>query len=125
MSDDNVTCLPGTIQFIISDKVGVITFERVEDKRLVRLWDLALGESPLVRQVHLSRHCAGLQTRGLGVNFDVDSLAGLDPEDKFVTSDILENALGDVSVLDPNLHFGFIQGYAIQRRSVRVIFKSY
>lgn len=102
--------LPSDVELVLADKVGVVTLERIEDERLVRLWDLGLGEPPLIRQVHFDRHRAHVQARHLCVHLQVDRLGGLNAEDKLVARDIVEDTLGDVFELDPHFHLGFVQG---------------
>ena len=94
----------------MAHKVRMVTLERVKDERLIRLWDLAVPESSLVRQVHLGRHRARVQTRRLGVHLEIHRLGGLDTQDELVARNVLEDALRDVLELDPHFHLGFVQG---------------
>jgi hypothetical protein len=59
--------LPGDVQLIVPDKVGVIALERVEYERFVRFGDLGIRETPLVGEVHLHRYRARVQPWGLRV----------------------------------------------------------
>jgi hypothetical protein len=102
--------LPSDVELIVADKVGVITLERVENKRLVRLWDLVVGEPPLIRQVHFGRHRVRVQARHLCVHLQVNRLGGLDADDELVARDVFEDTLSDVLELDTNFHLGFVQG---------------
>ncbi len=99
------------IELIVAHKVGVIALECVEDERLVRLRDLIFHESPLVRQVHLGRQCARVQTRHLGVHLEVHGFRGLNAQDELVATDIFENTRGDILELNSHFHLGVIQGF--------------
>lgn len=102
--------LPSVVELVVAHKIRVVALERVTDERLVRLWDLVVSEPSLVRQVHLGRHRARVQTGLLGVHLEVHGLGGLDTQDELVTRDVLEDALRDVLELDPHFHLGFVQG---------------
>lgn len=90
-------------------KVRVVTFECVENERLVCLWDLVVREPSLVRQVHVGRQRACVQAGRLGVQLEVHGLGGLDAQNELVARDALEYALRDVLKLDPHFHFGLVQ----------------
>lgn len=105
-----MTYLPCNIQLIVPHKVRVVTFQGVQNKRFISLGDLCIGESSLVRQIHLRRHSTGVQAGGFGVQFEVHGLGGLDADDQFVAGDVLEDALCDVFELDADFDFGFVQG---------------
>lgn len=94
----------------MAHKVRVVTLERVENERLVCLWDLAVREPSLVRQVHLGRQRARVQAGRLGVHLEVHGLGGLDAQNELVARDVLEDPLRDVLELDPHFHFGLVQG---------------
>jgi hypothetical protein len=83
--------------------------ERVQDEGLVRLGDLGVHKPPLVRQVHLDRHRARVQTGHLAVKLEVRGFRRLDADDELVAGDVLEDALRDVLELDTDLDFGFVQ----------------
>jgi len=102
--------LPSDVELVLADKIGVVTLERVEDERLVRLWDLGLGEPPLIGQVHFDGHGARVQARHLCVHLQVDRLGGLDAEDELVARDVVEDTLSDIFELDPHFHLSFVQG---------------
>lgn len=95
----------------MAHKVGVIALERVEDERLVSLGDLVVHESPLVRQVHLDRQSARVQTGRLGVQLQVHGFGGLDANDELVARDVLEDTRSDVLELNPHFHLGVVQGF--------------
>ena len=88
----------------------MVTLERVEDERLVRLRDLVISEPPLIRQVHFDGHRVRIQARNLCVHLQVHRLGGLDAEDELVARDVLEDTLSDVLELDPHFDLGFVQG---------------
>lgn len=103
--------LPRNIQLVISDKVGVITLQRIKDERLVRFGDLRVRKPPLICEVHLRRHGPRLQPWKLGVHLQVDGFGGLDTDHKLVTGNIFEDTLRDVFELDANLDFRLVQSY--------------
>ena len=88
----------------------MVTLERVEDERLVRLGDLIIGEPSLVRQVHFGGERACVEAGCLGIHLQVHGLGGLDAEDELVARDVFEDTLTDVLELDPHFHLGFVQG---------------
>jgi hypothetical protein len=94
----------------------VIALEGVKDERLVRLGDLVVRETPLVRQVHLGRHSARVQTGHLGVQLQVHGFGGLNAQDELVARDVLENTRGDVLELNPHFHLGVIHSFKQQTR---------
>jgi hypothetical protein len=102
--------LPRVVELVVAHKVRVVALERVKNERLVRLWDLVVPEPSLVRQVHLGRHRARVQTGFLGVHLEVHGFGGLNTQDEFVARNVLEDALRDVLELDPDFHLGFVQG---------------
>ena len=104
------------IELIVAYKVGVIALEGVEDKRLVRLGDLIVRETPLVRQVHLGWERARGQTRLLGVQLQVHGFGGLNAQNELVATDVFENTGGDVLKLKSHFHLGVIQGFKPQTR---------
>lgn len=105
------TDLPRYVEFIVAHKVGVVAFEGIQYECFVRFGDLGIGESSLVGEVHLGGHGAGVQAGGLRVELQVDSFAGLDTDDEFVASDILENTLGHVFELDADFDLCLVQGF--------------
>lgn len=75
------THLPGNIELVIADKVGVVTLERVKDERLVRLGDVCVREPPLVREVHFGRDRTRVETGHLRVELQIHGLGRLNTED--------------------------------------------
>lgn len=106
-----MTHLPCTIQLVISDEIGMIAVEGVKNKRLICLWDLGVGKSPLVRQIHLGWNRARHEARSLGIELDVDCFARLDAHYELVAGNVFEDTLCDVMVLNSNLHFGFVESW--------------
>lgn len=47
---------PAGIQLVVTDKVGVVALEGVQDQRLVSLGDLQVREAATVGQVQLGHH---------------------------------------------------------------------
>ena len=89
----------------------MVALERIEDQALVRLGDVLVGKTSLVRQVHLNRYRAGVQTRCLCIQLEIDRFAGLDTDDESVARNILEDTLRHILVLNPDLHLRFVQSY--------------
>ena len=92
----------------MTDKVGVIALERVENERLVRLGYLLVREPSLVRQVHLGRERTRVQAGPFGVQLEVHGLGGLDAQHELVARYVVEDALRDGLELDPHFHLGFV-----------------
>ena len=100
----------------------MVALERIEDQALVRLGDLCVREAALVREVHLRRNCACIQTGGLRVEFQVDGLRRLDADHELVARNVLEDALGDILELDADLSLLLVEGCQL---SVAELSKSY
>lgn len=94
---------PTGIKLIVTDKVGLITLQAVEDKRLVGLGDLEIRESAAVGKIELCDDSLHAQAGELGVHLDVNTLIGLDAHDKFVSGNILKNTRCDVLELNSDL----------------------
>lgn len=82
---------PAGIELIITDKVGLVALEAIQDQGLIRLRNLEVGESSSVGQVEFGDNGLHAQTRKLGVHLDVDTLVGLDTHDKFVSGNVLKD----------------------------------
>ena len=102
--------LPSDIKLVITDKVRVVSFERIENERLVRLWDLRVGESLVVRQVELDGDRSRGETRQLGVHLHVNGFGRLDSEDKLVSGDVVEDAWGGFLELDTDFDLAVVEG---------------
>ena len=103
---------PAGVELVVAHKVGVVSLERVEDERLVRLGDLEVGEAAAVREVQLRDDGLHAEAGQLRVHLEVDALVGLDADDELVPGDVLEDARGDVLELDADLHLGLVEGLA-------------
>ncbi len=62
---------PAGIKLIVTNKVGVVTFEGIEDKGLVRLGDFEVRETASVGEIKLGGNGLHAQARELGVHLDV------------------------------------------------------
>ncbi len=80
-----MTDLPCDVQLVVTNKVGMVTAEGVEDERLVRLGDVCVGEAALVGEVHLRGEGACAETGLFGVKLEVDGLGGLDTQHELVS----------------------------------------
>lgn len=97
---------PAGIKLVVTDKVGVVALESIEDKRFVGLGDLQVGEAAAVGKVELGDNSLHGKTRKLGVHLDVDRLVGLDSDNKFISGDVLEDSRSDI--LELNTDFGLL-----------------
>lgn len=105
--------LPASIELIVTNEVGVVPLERIEDQRLVGLWDLQIREAAAVSQVKLSHNSLHRQTRELGIHLDVDGLVGLDTDNKLISGNVLEDTRSDILELDTDLSLLLVEGYAM------------
>ena len=103
------THLPCHIQLVVSHKVGVIALERIQNKHLVRLWDLRVREPPLVCQVHLRRNRPERVSRRLRVQLQIHRFRRLDPHDQLVPRNLCKNTFRHIFKLHSNLHLGLVQ----------------
>jgi hypothetical protein len=101
---------PGGVKLVVTDEVGVVTLEGVEDKSLVSLGDLKVRETTTVGEVELGNGSLHGQSGELGVHLDVDRLIRLDTDDELVTGDILEDSGSDVLELDTDLSLLLVEG---------------
>lgn len=102
--------LPGNVEFIVTNKVGMVTFQGVQDQSFIGLRNVSVGETPLVSEIHFGGDGPSIKTRLLGVELHVDGFGRLYAKNELVTGDVLEDTLSDILVLDTNFHFGFVQG---------------
>jgi len=103
--------LPSNIQFIVAYKVGVVSLKGIQDQRLVRLWDVDLPESTLVRQVHVHGNSTGVQARSFCVQFEIHRFRWLDTNHEFVSRNFFEDTLSNILKLDSDLDLGFIKPF--------------
>lgn len=101
---------PAGIEFVVTDKVRVVTLEGVEDQRLVSLGDLKVGKAAAVGEVKLGDNGLHGETGQLGVHLGVDRLVGLHTDDKLVTRNVLEDTGGHVTELDTDLGLLLVEG---------------
>lgn len=59
----------------------MIALQRIQNQTLVRLGDLRLRKTLLVRQIHLCRDSPRIQPGRLGVQFQVNCFRGLNTND--------------------------------------------
>lgn len=104
---------PAGIQLIVTDEVGVVALQSIQDQRLVGFGDLEVGEAAAVGEVELSHNRLHGQARQLGVHLDVHGLVGLDADNELVARDVLENSGGNVTELDTDLGLLLVQGCEI------------
>lgn len=102
---------PGGVQLIITNEVGVVTLEGIQDQGLIGLRDLEVREAAAVGQVQLGHYRLHGQTRQLRVHLDVDGLVGLDTDDQLVAGNILEDTRSHVLELDANLGLLLVEGW--------------
>lgn len=103
---------PAGIQLVITDKVGMITLQAVENERLVRLGDLEVGEASPVGEVELGDDGLHAQAGELRVHLDIDTLVGLNAHDELVARNVLENARCNVLELHADFSLLLVQGLA-------------
>lgn len=101
--------LPGDVQLVITDKVGVVPFESVKDKSLVCLRDFGVGESFLIGEVELDWDRSSCKTGQLCIHFHVNSLGWLNSKDELIAGDVVEDTLCGIFELDPDLHLALVQ----------------
>ena len=101
--------LPCHVKLVITDEIRMIALECVEDERLVCLWDLRLGESLLIGHVELHRDGTCGEARQFRVHLHPDRFRRLDAEDKLIATDIVEDPLDGVFILNPDLDLAFVQ----------------
>jgi hypothetical protein len=102
---------PAGIQLVITNEVGVVTLQSIQNQGLVSLGDLEIGETTAVGKVKLRNDCLHRETGKLGVHLDVDRLVRLYSDDELVSGNVLEDAGGDVLELDSDFGLLFVQGW--------------
>lgn len=63
---------PTRVKFVVTYKVGVVAFQRVENQRFIGFWNLQIGETSAVSEVELRDHGLHAQSRQLRVHLDVN-----------------------------------------------------
>ena len=94
---------PAGIKLVVTNEVGVVALEAVEDEGLVGLGDLEVREPPAVGEIQLGNHGLHAKTRKLRVHLHVDTLVGLDADDELISGNILKNTRSDILELHANL----------------------
>lgn len=102
---------PAGVELVVTDEVGVVALEGVQDQGLIGLGDLKVGEAAAVSQVQLGHYRLHGQTGQLGVHLDVNRLVGLHANDELVAGNILEDAGSDVLELNANLGLLLVEGW--------------
>jgi hypothetical protein len=83
---------PTGIKLIIANKIGMVTFQRIENEGFIGFGNLQIGEPAAISQVKLGHNGLHTQTGQLGIHLDVNGFIGLDSNDELVTWDVFENA---------------------------------
>lgn len=109
---------PASIEFVITDKVGVVALESIQDKRLVGLRNLQVGETAAVGKVELGDNGLHGKTRKLRVHLDVDRLVGLDSDDKLVSRNVLEDSRSDILELNTDFGLLLVEGFCLYQSSL-------
>lgn len=94
---------PAGVELVVTDKVGLVALQAVEDKRLVCLRDFEVGESSSIGEIQLGNNSLHAETRQLRVHLDIDTLIGLNAHNKLVSGNVLKDTRCDVLELDSNL----------------------
>lgn len=100
---------PTSVQLVVTHKVRMVTFQRIEDERFVGFWDLQVRKPTAVGEVELRDHSLHAQAGELGVHLDVYGLVGLYPDDKLVAGDIFKDTRCYVLELDPDLRLLLVE----------------
>lgn len=103
---------PGGIQLIISDEVGVVALQGIEDKRLVGFRNLEIAESAAVCEIEFSDSSLHAETGQLGVHLYVYRLVGLHANNQLIARNVLEDAAGNVLELDTDFGLLLVEGLA-------------
>lgn len=110
--------LPASIELIVTDKVGVVALESIEDKRFVSLRNLQVREAAAVSKVEFGDNSLHGKARKLGVHLDIDRLVGLDSDNKLVSGDVLEDSRSDILELNTDFGLLLVEGYTNQSNSL-------
>ena len=103
---------PTGVELVVTDKVGVVALEGIENEGFVGLGNLQVREAATVGEIQLGNHGLHAQARELRVHLDVHTLVGLDADDKLVAGNVLENARGDILELNADLSLLLVEGLA-------------
>lgn len=94
---------PAGVEFVVTDEVGVVALQCVENERFVCLRNLQVGESPPVGKVEFCDDSLHAETGQLGVHLNVNTLVGLHSDDELVSWNVLEDSRGDILELNADL----------------------
>ncbi len=83
---------PARVKLIVTNKVGVIAFESVQDERFISLGNLEVRKSSAVCKIELSHDSLHAQPGKLGVHLDVDALVWLHPNYELIAWNVFEDA---------------------------------
>lgn len=106
-SKDPPTC----VKFVVTYKVGVIAFQRIQDERFVCFRDLEIGEAATIGEVELCHNGLHTQTRQFRVHLDIHRFVRLYPDNEFIPWDILEYAGRDVLELYSDFRLLLVECY--------------
>ena len=101
---------PRCVKLVVTDKVGVVTLERVENERLVSFRDLEVREAATISQIELRDDSLHAEAGKLRVHLDVHTLVRLHADHEFVAGNVLKNPRGNVLELDADLGLLLVQG---------------
>jgi hypothetical protein len=101
---------PAGIEFVVTNKVGMVALESIEDKRFVGLGDLQVGEAAAVGKIELGDDSLHRKTRKLGVHLDVNRLVGLHSDNKLVTGNVLKDSRSDILELNTDFSLLLVEG---------------
>jgi hypothetical protein len=103
--------LPASIELIVTDKVGVVTLQGIQDQGLVGLRDLEVGEAATVGEIQLSDNSLHGESGKLRVHLDVNRLVGLNSDNKLVARNVLEDSRGNIAELNTDFGLLLVQGW--------------
>lgn len=89
----------------------MVALQGIQDQSFIRLRDLEITEPTPVGKIELSHGRLHAKTWKFGVHLDVDTLVGLDADNKLITRNVLENSAGNILELNSNLRLLFIQSF--------------
>ena len=89
----------------------MVALQCIEDECLVRLWDFEITETASIGKIKFSDRGLHTESRQLGVHLNIDTLVGLDANNKLIAGDVLEDTAGDVLELDSYFGLLLVQSY--------------
>jgi hypothetical protein len=94
----------------------MVALESIKDERLVRFWNLEIGEASAVGEVKLGLHRVHAQAWELAVHLDIYRLIWLDSDDELIARDASKDSRDDVLELNSDLRLLFVESYIIMVR---------